>query len=125
MSEYDNTNRGSLWKAKGFAGKLNIAGVDYNVLLVSTGAKSEKAPAYKAIMSRDMVDKVFPVWREKKEGSNRAGYFETESAYVSLYVNESNNEMAPILKLSAQAKRAEREPFVDNVQNLPQDDPPF
>ena len=123
MSEqHDNTNRGALWSAKGFAGRLNVAGSDMFVLMVATQAKSEAAPTYKAVIRDGDREVVVPVWRNKKPDSKAAGHFEYAEHVVNIFLNEKTESAnAPILRLSALPKEAR--PAA--VAQQPEDDLPF
>jgi len=106
MSEHDNNNRGSLWKAKGFAGKLNIGGVDYYVLMAETLSRNESAPKYQAIISKagERNSAVVPVFKVKKEGSKAVASFKYAEHVVFVFINDSATTPAPnapTLRLSA------------------------
>ena len=103
MTEHDNNNRGSLWKAKGFAGKLNIGGVDYYVLMAETLSRNESAPKYQAIISKasERNSAVVPVFKVKKEGSKAVASFKYAEHVVFVYINDSTTPNAPTLRLSA------------------------
>lgn len=108
-TQHDNTNKGALWAAKGFGGKCDIDGKTFYVLMVATGAKSDNAPAYLAIVrdAEKRTDIVCPVFRVRKEGSKAAASFRVFDKVVFVYKAEaSENENAPKLRLTVMADSA-------------------
>jgi hypothetical protein len=103
MADFDNTNRGALWPAKGFAGTIDLSGEKHYIMLVATGAKDANAPAYQAVIRHDNVTQCFPVFRNKKEEGKSLAHGQYFGHWVHVFLNEkSENPNAPTLRLSAQ-----------------------
>jgi hypothetical protein len=100
-------DRGALWPAKAFRGRLDISGNTFYVSMIATGAApDQKAPAYNAII-RDQENKstVVPIWRETRAESTRVGYGEYAGYWISVYQNAHRDaDNAPALNLGAQKK---------------------
>jgi len=128
-NEHDNTNRGSMWGCKGFAGNLDINGVNHFCLFVETKSKNESAPSYKAVISEagKRSDEVVAIFRKKKEGSDIVGAGRYKDVYINVFVNRSDNPNAPVLRLWATPAQEKHQPLQEPVGGpIPLSDPlPF
>lgn len=114
----DNSNRGALWSARGFAGTLDIEGNGYFVLMIETRSTAERVPAYKMLVrwAKDNREDIVPVWRDK-DGSKRVGHADYMGHWISIFVNDQKgNDRAPLLRLSATKKESKP---TDNVDDEP------
>lgn len=107
MTEHDNTNRGSVWKASGAAGKAEPGGQKYYAYLVGTGAKSP-APTSILVLQDPTTHSFYtaPMFRPKTNTpvivSGRI--LVPEGTYlVCVFKNKSEHERSPWLDLSFKA----------------------
>ena len=100
--EYNNTNRGAMWSAKGFAGKVNISGDDLRVLMIQLKTQNEAMPIYIAVIRNGIKDDVVPIWRPKNKNSKSVGVFTYAEHIVNVFVNDKKTTAnSPLLTLSA------------------------
>ena len=112
--EYDNNNRGSLWKTSAAAeGKAEIENVEFRAYLTTISARADNAPA--AIMFFISADKSLcfhaPLWRKHNDGKpdhlyNGSLIVASGAEYwVNVFKNSNANPKAPALTISFQEKQ--------------------
>ena len=124
--EYDNKNRGSLWKTScGTTGKANVDGVDFRAIMVLTDATQGDNPVVAELALRtDDRALTFSaaLWRKTdgKPGHLYSGILVTADGtfWVNVFKNESQHPQAPALNLSFQ----EKEQQAPQTQQLPSQD---
>jgi len=110
--QYDNTNRGSLWKTScGTIGKANIEGIDFRAFMVLTDATGDNPPVAELCLRTEDRSLVFNagLWRKTdgKPGHLYNGTVVTAngSYWVNAFKNNSEHPKAPALNLSFQEKQ--------------------
>lgn len=120
--QYDDSNKGALWSAKGYAGKCDIDGKNFFVMLVATNTKSETAPSHMAII-RDperRTDTVAAVFKVKKADSKAVASFKAFDKVFFVYkADPSENANAPLLRLSVMpdGQKQENKPATTSAAN--------
>jgi len=128
--QYDNNNRGSLWKTSAAAeGKAEIENVEFRAYLTTISARADNAPA--AILFFLSADKSLcfhaPLWR-KKDGkpehlyngsliaASGAGY------WVNVFKSTNPNPKAPALTISFQERHPQAGQGFETPDPEPQQD---
>ena len=114
MTEYDNTNKGSLWETRAARGNVNVQGNVFYAALVQTG-RDAPAPSHTLYMtsavSRQCTETA--MFRPKREGSkaiaNGKLVLGQDEFWVNAFVNESTHAQSPLLDVSLQPVEPQRQ----------------
>ena len=131
--EYDNTNRGGLWKTVATSGLVDVAGEKYYCTIARTGAQAENAPTHNIFLvhtkSREVSASV--LFKSKKQNEQLAGgdiTVEGMGYWISVFMNKSQHPKSPQLDIKFKEKEPEPQGSYADAgphEDMTDDDIPF
>ncbi len=129
MTEYNTTNKGSLWNTKAVKGSGNINGQQYSVYLIATELVGENKPSHILFMAA-FGDQNAPVIRTAlfRDTTDNKRYLngsivapDGSEHWVNVFLNEQQNEKSPVAGMTFQPKEPKPAPAQTSEQWPPPD----
>jgi hypothetical protein len=101
MSDFDRTNKGSVWEVSAFSGNANVHGNEFRASLVPTGAKNDAAPAASLFLDSKERSHTIALFKPTREAKYQlSGKCDALGIRAFVYQHEKKSDRSPDYTIS-------------------------